>query len=48
MKEAEEYQQKVKEDLKRDDIELGQIGATIGVHTGPYPIGISFIKKYDC
>lgn len=48
MKEAEEYQQKVKEDLKRDDIELGQIGATIGVHTGPYPIGIGFIKKYDC
>ncbi len=48
MKEAEEYQQKVKEDLNRDDIELGQIGATIGVHTGPYPLGIGFIKKYDC
>lgn len=24
-----------------------QIGATIAVHTGPYPLGIAFIKKYD-
>ncbi len=24
-----------------------QIGATIAVHTGPYPIGIAFIRKYD-
>lgn len=48
IKEAEEYHQKVKEELNRDDIEISQIGATIGVHTGPYPIGIGFIKKYDC
>lgn len=48
IKETEEYHQKVKEELKRDDIEISQIGATIGVHTGPYPIGIGFIKKYDC
>lgn len=27
------------------DMELFQIGAAIGVHTGPYPIGISFIEK---
>lgn len=27
------------------EIELCQIGAAIGVHTGPYPIGITFIKK---
>lgn len=26
---------------------LQQIGATIGVHTGPYPIGIGLIEKYD-
>lgn len=26
---------------------LGQIGATIGVHTGPHPLGVGFIKKYD-
>lgn len=24
-----------------------QIGATIGVHTGPYPIGLGFLKKCD-
>ena len=28
------------------EIEQYQIGATIGVHTGPYPIGIAVIKKY--
>lgn len=29
------------------NIDLFQIGATIGVHTGPLPIGVGFIKKYD-
>ncbi len=24
-----------------------RIGATIGVHTGPYPLGVGLIKKYD-
>jgi len=24
-----------------------QIGATIGVHTGPYPIGVGIIKKAE-
>lgn len=28
-----------------DDIERMHIGATIGVHTGPYPIGLGFLKK---
>jgi len=27
------------------DMELLQIGAAIGVHTGPYPLGLTFIKK---
>ncbi len=26
---------------------FGQIGATIAVHTGPYPIGVGIIKRYD-
>ncbi len=30
-----------------DSIDLYQIGATIGVHTGPYPIGLALIRKYD-
>lgn len=36
------------EDIFGKKIELfDQIGATIAVHTGPYPIGIAFIHKYD-
>ncbi len=37
----------VKERLGIDEIEIYQIGATIGVHTGPYPIGIGIIKRAD-
>lgn len=29
-----------------EPILLQQIGATIGVHTGPYPIGVGIIQKY--
>ena len=29
------------------DIILNHIGATIGVHTGPYPIGIGILEKFD-
>ncbi len=28
-----------------EDIKLDQIGATIGVHTGPYPLGLAVIKR---
>lgn len=28
-------------------IEIYQIGATIGVHTGPYPIGLGLVRKFD-
>lgn len=45
--EGQNLLQKVKNNFNRQDIEFGQIGATIGVHTGPYPLGIGFIKKYD-
>ena len=37
----------VKERLGIDEIPLYQIGATIGVHTGPYPIGIGIVKRAD-
>jgi len=30
-----------------DEVPIRQIGATIGVHTGPYPIGIGFIEKVE-
>lgn len=29
------------------DIPLYQIGATIAVHTGPHPLGIGLVRKYD-
>lgn len=48
LEELQNFLNKASITLNRDDIEMGQIGATIGVHTGPYPIGIGFIKKYDC
>ena len=35
----------IKERLGIDEIGIYQIGATIGVHTGPYPLGIGIIKK---
>ena len=29
------------------EVEQYHIGCTIGVHTGPTPIGIAVIRKYD-
>ena len=31
----------------KNDIDIFQIGAMIGVHTGPYPLGIGLIRKFD-
>lgn len=33
--------------LRREELPIRQIGATIGVHTGPYPIGLGIIRKWD-
>lgn len=30
-----------------EQVEIHQIGATVGVHTGPYPIGVGILKKYE-
>lgn len=30
-----------------DKVDIFQIGATISVHTGPYPIGVGLLEKYD-
>lgn len=30
-----------------EDIPIYQIGAAIGVHTGPYPLGIGIMEKFD-
>lgn len=33
--------------VTKEQLPIHQIGATIGVHTGPYPIGFGIIKKAD-
>lgn len=33
--------------LTEEDIPLYQIGATIAVHTGPEPIGVGLVRRYD-
>lgn len=34
-------------DIDEEHLPIFQIGATIGVHTGPHPLGVTFLKKYD-
>lgn len=47
--EAVEYRSRVLEALggkvKEEDMPILQIGATISVHTGPYPLGLGIIRK---
>lgn len=33
--------------IAEENLPLYQIGATIGVHTGPYPLGLGIIKRYN-
>ena len=52
MEEAETFRQMALEKLHQEgimleDIKTYQIGATIGVHTGPYPIGVGIVKKWE-
>lgn len=58
-KEAEAFREQVCESLaacagsgdgggwEASEVEIHQIGATVGVHTGPYPIGVGILKKYE-
>lgn len=49
--EAEEFRDQLLSSLKTyshfEKIDIFQIGATIGVHTGPHPLGLGLLKKYD-
>lgn len=49
--EAAEFRNKLLEKMKeyssRTTMDIYQIGATIAVHTGPYPLGVGILKKYD-
>ena len=49
--EAVSFRKELIESLKgysgKEDIDIFQIGAMIAVHTGPYPLGIGLIRKYD-
>lgn len=49
--EAVKFREELTDSLKtysnQTEIGIYQIGAMIGVHTGPYPLGIGLIRKYD-
>ena len=51
IEEGHRFLDTVKETLKSISEKItyafDQIGTTIAVHTGPYPIGLAFIKKFD-
>lgn len=43
----DELLKSIKEYSNINEILVYQIGATIGVHTGPHPLGLGIIKKYN-
>ncbi len=46
--EAVDLSKQVKDTFKLTyDIPVWQIGSTVCTHTGPYPLGFGFVKKYD-
>ena len=50
--EFDAFQEELREGLKNkgyniETWETMQIGATIGVHTGPYPMGLGILKKCE-
>ena len=49
IQEAGEFLARIREKFRGildvDQIQMYQIGATIAVHTGPYPLGVGFLKK---
>lgn len=46
--EANEFKKDLENALERKlDLPIAQIGVTIGTHTGPHPIGLGLLKKYD-
>ncbi len=45
--EASELRDQFETALGISNIPINQIGVTVGTHTGPHPIGIGFVKKYD-
>jgi DegV family protein with EDD domain len=45
--EAEKFIELIGQELPVKGLMMEHIGVTIGSHTGPHPIGIAFIKKYD-
>lgn len=46
--EAEDFKERLENTLNRKiTLPVAQIGVTIGTHTGPHPIGLGLLKKYD-
>ena len=47
IEEAKQFYADVKKLFPNYDIDFEQIGSTIAVHTGPHPLGIGILKKFD-
>lgn len=48
LEEAAEFEQNIEEALQITCDQIpSRIGTTIGCHTGPFPMGVAFIKRYD-
>lgn len=49
--EGEAFRDEILKDINTyahaEELHIYQIGATIGTHTGPHPIGFGFLKRYD-
>ncbi len=47
IKEAKAFYEEIKKICLDYQIDFEQIGSTIAVHTGPHPLGVGIIKKFD-
>lgn len=47
IEEAKKFCSEVKKLLPNYKVDFEQIGSTIAVHTGPHPLGVGVIKKFD-
>ncbi|WP_167956813.1 DegV family protein [Anaerosporobacter faecicola] len=45
--EAEKFKEMLNEGLGIEVPFISRIGVTIGTHTGPHPLGMAFVKRYD-
>ncbi len=47
IEEAKAFYEEIKRNYLNYQVDFEQIGSTIAVHTGPHPLGVGVIKKFD-